>query len=329
MTRNSKLASWVALISAVAIAGGLVVSNIRRSRQIVFRGAVIRQDTDPSKQAPIAGVEITAVTAGLTERTQSDQAGWFEFTFPNGFGGREQVTFRFEHPGYQPLQLSDVGVDKLYVARMMPESAPADLPAPRTPQQVISNVRVRYIFRSYNLAEIGSEVKTFELANSGNVPCEPNSLCSPDKKWKAASGTVALDAGEGNQFRNVRVSCIAGPCPFTRVDRQTLSADGRHLNVSTLNWSDTATFLVEAEVVHPSENDVVRESYPAIFGPSLSFTVPNSAEGLSIEADLNGQAIVFPMAPNLSLGWAQCSQAKINDQVTGYRCELRPGYRFQ
>jgi hypothetical protein len=107
-----------------------------------------------------------------------------------------------------------------------------------------------------------------------------------------------------------------------------LSVDGRHLSVSTINWSDTATFLVEAEVVHPSENDVVRESYPAIFGPSLSFTLPNSAEGLSIEADLNGQAIVFPMGPNLSLGWAQCSQAKINDQVTGYRCELQPGYRF-
>lgn len=329
MTRDSKLAIWVAVVSAVAIAGGLVVSSIRRSRQVVFRGAVIRQDTDPSKQVPLADVQITAVTTGLTERTKSDQAGLFEFTFPSRFGGRQPVVLRFEHPGYQPLQLSDSGAAKLYVARMIPEGTPADLPAPRTPQQVISNVRVRYISRSSNIANVGSEVKTFEVANTGNAPCEPNSLCSPDKKWKAASATVALDAGEGNQFRNVRVSCIAGPCPFTRVDRQTLSADGRHLTVSTINWSDTATYLVEAEVVHPSENDVVRESYPAIFGPSLSFTLPNSAEGLSIEADLNGQAIVFPMGPNLSLGWAQCSQAKINDQVTGYRCELQPGYRFQ
>jgi len=329
MTRDGKLAIWVAVVAAVAVAGALAVSSIRRSRQIVFRGSVIRQDTDPSKQIPLADVEITAVTAGLTERTKSDQAGFFEFTFPSGFGGRQPIALRFEHPGYQALQLSDTGSDKLYVARMVPEGSSADLPSPRTAQQVISNVRVRYIFRSSNIANVGSEVKTFEVANTGNVPCEPNSLCSPDKKWKAASATVTLDAGESNQFRNVRVSCIAGPCAFTRVDRQTLSADGRNLTVATLSWSDTTTFLVEAEVVHPSENDVVRESYPAIFGPSLSFTLPNSAEGLSIEADLNGQAIVFPMGPNLSLGWAQCSQAKINDQVTGYRCELRPGYKFQ
>jgi len=329
MTRTPKAAIWLAGLLVVAIGVGLVLPNIRRPRQISLRGGVIRQDTDPSKQIPLANVDITAVTGGLTERAKSDQTGLFAFSFPSGIGNRQPVVFRFEHPGYQPLQLNEVAEDKLYVARMMPVAAQSNAPAAGGPQQVISNVRVRYIFRSSSVADVGSAVRTFEVANTANVPCERQVLCSPDRKWKAASATVALDAGEGNEFRNVRASCIAGPCPFTRIERQTLSDDGRHLSISAMGWSDTTTFLVEAEVVRRAENDIVRESYPAIFGPSLSFTLPNSAEGPSLEAELNGQPIVFPMGPNLSLSWAQCTQAKISDQATAYRCELRPGYRFQ
>ena len=329
MTRTSKAAIWLASLLVVAIGVGLVLPNIRRQRQISLRGAVIRQDTDPSKQIPLANADITAVTGGLTERAKTDQTGLFAFSFPSGIGNRQPVVFRFEHPGYQPLQLNEVAEDKLYVARMMPVAAQSNAPVAGGPQQVISNVRVRYIFRSSSVADVGSAVRTFEVANTANVPCERQVFCSPDRKWKAASATVALDAGEGNEFRNVRASCIAGPCPFTRIDRQTLSDDGRHLSIAVMGWSDTATFLVEAEVVRRAENDIVRESYPAIFGPSLSFTLPNSAEGPSLEADLNGQPIVFPMGPNLSLSWAQCTQAKISDQATAYRCELRPGYRFQ
>lgn len=329
MTRDAKLAIWVAVAIAAAIAAGVTLSSIRKTRQVVLRGAVIRQDTDPSKQIPLAGVEITAVTEGLTEKAHSDQTGLFSFTFPNKAGSRQPLVLRFEHPGYQPLQVNEVADDKLYVARMLPVAAQSNPPAPGGPQQVISNVRVRYIFRSSSVADVGSAIRTFEVANTANVPCEQQPLCSPDRKWKAASATVVLDAGEGNEFRNVRASCISGPCPFTRIERQTLSDDGRHLSVSAEAWSDTATFLVEAEVIRRAENDIVRESYPAIFGPSLSFTLPNSAEGPSFEAELNGQPIVFPMGPNLSLSWAQCTQAKINDQATSYRCELRPGYRFQ
>jgi hypothetical protein len=313
----------------VAVAAVLIVPKVRRQQQISLRGSVIRQDTDPSKQIPLAGVEITAVTEGFTEKAQSDQTGLFSFTFPSVLGSRQTITFRFEHPGYQPLQLNEVTDNKLYVARMIPVAAESNTPVAKGPAQVISNVRVRYIFRSSSVADVGSAVKTFEVANAANVPCEKQSLCSPDRIWKAASATVVLDAGEGNEFRNVRASCIAGPCPFTRIERQTLSDDNRHLSVSAEAWSDTATFLVEAEVIRRAEDDIVRESYPAIFGPSLSFTLPNSAEGPSFEAELNGQPIVFPMGPNLSLSWAQCTQAKINDQATSYRCELRPGYRFQ
>jgi len=42
-----------------------------------------------------------------------------------------------------------------------------------------------------------------------------------------------------------------GPCPFTKIEQETPAQDRRRFNISVLNWSDTVTFLVEAEVVHP------------------------------------------------------------------------------
>ena len=82
-------------------------------------------------------------------------------------------------------------------------------------------------------------------------------------------------------------------------------------------------------MVQPTEYDKVRELYPTIFGPALSFSLPASAEGPTLEAELNGEAIVFPLGPNLSLSWAQCTQAKSTEQSVLYQCELRSGYRFQ
>ena len=48
----------------------------------------------------------------------------------------------------------------------------------------------------------------------------------------------------------------------------------------------------------------VRESYPVIFGREMSFTLPARAEGVNIEAEVNGTRIVFPARPGplLELG---------------------------
>ncbi len=67
--------------------------------------------------------------------------------------------------------------------------------------------------------------------------------------------------------------------------------------VSAIDWSDTSTFLVEAEVFHAAMSSSVRESYPVIFGRSLSFTVPPTQEGVSIEAEIDGTPMVFPLGP--------------------------------
>jgi hypothetical protein len=328
MMATRKLVVWAAVL-ATAIGGIVTIILIHKRRPVVLRGAVIRQDTDPSKQVPIANAQVTADTDGVTQQTQSDQAGLFTITLPYRFRRRQSITLRLEHRDYQPLELDEILGDQLYVARMLPEPVPAKGHASNRQEQIISHVLVRYVVRATDIADVGSAVKTFQVANNGNVPCKTPHQCSPDGKWEAASESVSLDAGQGNEFRNVRVSCIAGPCPFTGIEQETVSADGRRLNVVARVWSDTATFLVEAEVVRRTEGAIVREAYPAIFGPALSFSLPASAEGPSIIADVNGEAIVFPLGPNLLLSWAQCTEAKSTEQTTLYRCELRPGYRFQ
>jgi hypothetical protein len=75
--------------------------------------------------------------------------------------------------------------------------------------------------------------------------------------------------------------------------------------------------------------DVIRQSYPAIFGSTMSFTLPAGAEGPSIEAELNGNDIVFPLGPDLILSWANCTLKVSPDQGQLYRCELKAGYRFR
>jgi len=95
-----------------------------------------------------------------------------------------------------------------------------------------------------------------------------------------------------------------------------------------LDWSDTATFLLEAEVFHTAISSNVRESYPVVFGRTLNFTLPHSAEGVSLQAEVNGQNIVFPLGPALKLSWADCQTRANADETRVYRCELKAGYRW-
>jgi len=192
----------------------------------------------------------------------------------------------------------------------------------------VANVRVRYTMKTMSSVNVGSAVKTFEVENKGNIPCKGQHPCSPDGKWKASVGSTVLDAGLGNEFRNARVSCIAGPCPFTKIEHDDFSQGGRTITAAARNWSDTTTFLLEAEVFHPMVSEIVHESFPVIFGPSLNFTLPASAQGICLEADLDKETIIFPLGPELRLSWASCN-ARVNpDQTKVYRCRLNPGYQF-
>jgi hypothetical protein len=43
-----------------------------------------------------------------------------------------------------------------------------------------------------------------------------------------------------------------------------------------------------------------RESYPVTFGEALNFAIPVGAEGVTIEAEMNGKPIVFPLGRSFS-----------------------------
>jgi len=312
-------------LGALAAISGYVYLH---RRPVTLRGAVLRQDRDPNRQVPLANVQIAAINNLGTSSATSDSSGYFTLTLPKGLRRRQPLKLQFRRKDYQPLDMSDFVSDKIYLAHMVPVAQEPQIETSH-PAVGVSNARVRYSVSATTEADIGSAVKAFQVKNVVNLPCNKKPPCSPDNKWKAAIDSMFLDAGEGNQFTNPRVSCIAGPCPFSKIEREELSQDRRRFTVTVRNWSDTTTFLLEAEVVHPMVSNLVRESYPVIFGRTLNFSLPPAAEGPSIQAEIDGEAIVFPLGPSLFLRWADCHAATERDLSKTYRCELKPGYQFR
>jgi hypothetical protein len=327
MTAGRKAFAWIVpiVVTCAALIAVHATKIWRHRRAIFLQGAVIQQDVDPRRQVPVPDVEITAATDLDSSEGHSDSSGFFSLPLPSGATHGQHVRLVFMRAGFHPLSLDEIVDDKLIVARM---TAIPHIVNP-VKEVVVANVRVRYSVNTTSVENVGSAVKTFQVANVGNVPCKGQTPCSPDGKWKAAIGSVSLDAGQNNEFWNVRVSCIAGPCPFTKVDSTRYSQNSRELTIKVLDWSDTATFLLQSEVVRPLVSDVVRGTYPVIFGEDLNFTVPSGAEGVTMEAELDGQSIVFPLGPDTILSWADCRASVNPDQTKVYRCVLDSGYRFQ
>ena len=326
MRRGARTAVWITLMVLIPF-GVLLVRELAQHKAITLKGAIIRKDSDPRKEMPIADVVVTANRLMAASESRSDASGFFSLALQRRVRHGEPITLHFRHPDYKPLDVKDYAGDQLYVAHLEP-AKPEVRPQVSGPGVVISNVVARYSIKSATSANVGSAVKSFEIVNQGNVRCNGQPPCSPDGKWKAAIESVSLDAGDGNEFRNARASCIAGPCPFTKIESDNFAENGRYLNVSVRNWSDTATFLVEAEVFHTLKGDVARQSYPVIFGDGLNFTMPANAEGVTIMADVNGTSVIFPLGPNLFLSWASCNSRVNKDQTKVFRCALKPGYKF-
>lgn len=327
MTRTHKVAIWIASMVVAALTGvTLLLIHRERLKPITLRGAVLVQDSDPRRQLPITGVAISAGDLASSD-VASDSSGYFSLNLPKPIHRGHAIVLHFRHPHYKPLDISDYLSNKLYVVHMIPVS---ETPAPQNrPTTKVANIRVRFTIKSMTQLNVGSAVKTFEIENKGNVPCQGQSPCSPDGRWKAAVGSATLDAGVGNEFRDARASCIAGPCPFTRIESDHYLQGARLFTVSARNWSDSTTFLLEAEVFHPMVSQVEHWSYPVIFGEGLSFTLAADAESVSIEADLDGQTIIFPLGPSLYLSWAACDSGVNPNNTRVYTCTPRPGFRFQ
>jgi hypothetical protein len=330
---------WTILAVAAVVVISLLLrahrlESIKVRRSIPIEGAVIQRDADTKNEVPIADVAVTASDGVTTATTRSEASGYFKLVLQNGVLSGNPILVSFRHPNYQPLDLNvQIGrlqtPEELYIAPMIP-IPPKTLTRSSRPEVVVSNVRVRYTINSRTDINVGSAVRTFQVVNTGNVPCNHQAPCSPDGKWKASSASATLDAGADNTFSNIRASCIAGPCPFTRIDSSGFIHGGRNISVSALNWSDTTTFLMEAEVYHTAINSNVRQLYPVIFGRTLNFTLPPTQEGVSLEAEIDGSPMVFPLGPTPNLSWATCTVRTDTEKekTTVYGCELKPGYRF-
>lgn len=336
----------IAVLTATSVTL-VIVSGVFRHKPVTLRGAIIRRDADPRREIPIADARIVVTNPvssssgksdlsdffGLSGKqstlgeTRSDASGFFSITLPKDVRRGRAISFQLMHNDYQETAINDYVGDKTYILRMQPSRA-EEQSRHQGPESTLSHVLVRYSAKATTLANIGSAARTFEVVNKANQPCDASGPCSPDHRWKAAIGSLSLDAGEGNEFRNARASCIAGPCPFTSLDESGLTRGGRNISVSARNWSDTTVFLIEAEVVHPMVADTARDSHPVILGRTMSFTIPAAAQGVSIQAELDGETIVFPLGPALILSWAECSAKVDNEKAEVYRCVLKPGYRF-
>ncbi|HLV87020.1 MAG TPA: hypothetical protein VKV39_08600 [Candidatus Sulfotelmatobacter sp.] len=328
MAWNTKKLLWFLMAGALALGAAFFLFSRYRRHPLTIVGSVIVRDTDPRKELPISDVVVSVANDLAAKPVNSDSSGFFSLRLFKHVGRGKPITISFRHPGYEPLDMRDVASDKLYLAHMVPLH-PRREPEARGPATVIGNVLVRYTFKTLRSIDVGSAVKTFEVTNIANVPCNHGTVCSPDGRWKANIGSVELDAGPGNEFHDARLSCIAGPCAFTSVEADSFSKGGQKITASVRNWADTTTFLAEAEVTHFMVSQVEHRSYPVIFGPSLNFTLPADAQGVTLEADYGGQAIIFPLGPDLVLSWANCTGSVNKDQSKIYRCELKPGYKFQ
>ena len=328
MTRTTWIILGVALAIVLAAATLLFVQwrGPRRDLRLVT-GAVLTADSNPQRQRPIAEARVSATAGTSSAAGTTDESGLFRLTFDPPFPADQPLTLTVEHDEYHPFDASDLVANQLHLVRLRPVQTPG--PSADTPDVAIASVRVRYTFKSESTVEIASAARTFEVANTANVPCAGRPPCSPDGRWKATIGEFSLDAGPNRQFRNVRVSCLAGPCPFTRVASDEFSRGGQVIEGSVLNWSDTVTYLVEAEVAQHIASDLVRHAYPAIFERFMNFTLPPGAQGPSIEAEVNGEEIVFPLGPQLRLSWATCRLETRDDRTRLYRCELKPGFAFR
>ena len=301
---------------------------------VTLEGDVLKQDSDPAQQTPLAGVLVTATAGGATASAQSGPTGFFRITLRPALGDRQPALLTFKHAEYKPLEIvADHPGNQLYIARMQPlqpeAQATLQRPAGSAKAVELANIRVRYSLKQESTVTVGSLAKEFTAHNLGNVPCRGRPPCSPDGRWAASMTNLPLDAEDSNEFSNVRILCVAGPCAFTKVEPLNNTTGKRSITVSVLNWSDTAVFLVEADVIRTMATEAVQYAYPFIVGPTMSFGLPAGSEGPSIEADVDGQYIVFPLGPPLLLPWANCSVEASQSNSKIFRCEVKPGYRMQ
>src|SRR5205823_3743206 len=110
---------------------------------ISLRGAVVERNSDPRKQSPISGVEVTATTGTTSSVVQTDSLGYFHVNLRSWIRSGQPVDLEFRRAGYEPLSLNATISDNLYIVDMVPLPAKVQTPA-KQPTASIANVKVRF-----------------------------------------------------------------------------------------------------------------------------------------------------------------------------------------
>ncbi len=110
----------------------------------------------------------------------------------------------------------------------------------------------------------------------------------PTEGGRRSAAPLRWTPGRVTNFAMSALRALRDRAPLPRSMQAAFIQGGRTINVTALDWSSTATFLLEAEVFHSAINSSMRESYPVVYGRTLNFTLPPTQEGVSIEAELDG-----------------------------------------
>src|SRR5438445_5394521 len=89
MSGKRKALIWVAVAAIVCVAGMFAYRQIKENRRppiqpVTLTGAVLLQDEDPRKQAPIADATITATGGVSAASIKSDSSGFFRLELQPG-----------------------------------------------------------------------------------------------------------------------------------------------------------------------------------------------------------------------------------------------------
>src|SRR5437879_3915829 len=80
MIRRRKVAIWAGAIVALGVSARLLLPRLIQAGSISVKGTVIRQDADPRKELPLAGVEVALARGETVELGKSDASGFFSVT---------------------------------------------------------------------------------------------------------------------------------------------------------------------------------------------------------------------------------------------------------
>src|SRR5215472_11252749 len=220
MKGRRKILIAIAGVTTAGIVAALAIRGVAHQRVNTIAGVVLREDPNIRNQVPIARAEIRS--GDLIAK--SDSSGLFHLNLRPERRLGETVAVKISHPEYETQETAITVNGELYILHLTPVPVK---PPPAQPVVTVSNPRVRYAVTETTKVNVGSAAETFEVVNEGNLACRELIPCSPDGKWKATISGKSLDAGNGNSFEDARVTCIAGPCPFTRIEKDSFTAGGR------------------------------------------------------------------------------------------------------